>query len=44
LKGKHDAVAIKKEAEDALKHWKLSFENVVVTVTDGVRSMKSTFK
>lgn len=44
LKGRHDAAAIKKEAEEALKRWKLSFENVVVTVTDGARSMKAAFK
>lgn len=44
LKGKHDAVAIKKETEDALKRWNLKFDNVVVTVTDGARSMKAAFK
>lgn len=42
--GKHDAVAIKKEAEDALKVWNLSFENVVLTITDGARSMTAAFK
>lgn len=44
LSGKHDAEAIKKEAEDALNYWKLSFENVVCTVTDGARAMKAAFK
>lgn len=44
LVGKHDAVTIKKEAENALQTWSLNFDNVVLTVTDGARSMTAAFK
>lgn len=44
LIGKHNATSIKQETESILRRWNLTFENVVVTVTDGAKNMKAAFR
>lgn len=44
LTGKHDATSIINETEKALQNWNLSFDNVIITVTDGAANMKAAFR
>ena len=44
LTSRHNARSIRTETKDALRKLGLSFDNIVVTVTDGARNMKAVFR